>query len=485
MIKPMVRGHPPGPVMEGRKVLRCRAAVPLLLGFLALTGCDGILDVDEAGIIVFEDVEAEGPTAIPAIVAGVVGNYQELVDNIIRYAALLTDEMILAGTFEDRLQVDRRRILVNNDVLTDAVYGPLHRTRMQADTTVFLLQERLGDPLYVDVEEELREGIALGKLYGGYTRLWLGELYCWSILTGMFPENRPLLPDDRILQALRFLQEAETLAAIGGMEEIRLAAIVGQARANLWLGNYSQASTLVADVPRDFVFDAEYSQNDPVQFNEMYMFTWGEMQQIRWTVGDGTSPTRGSEQWEHLELFLDLNLLRSEPEGFAAFSSSIPVVLQTLYSRADTGVLVASGAEAALIRAEVAVRAGQTAPAEQLLNDLRADFSLRATILRDVDPPDADNELEPLALSGNLVADLRTVAAERARELWLTGDRMTTSRRLRRDPRTAINLFPRVKTGSSGGDDSAFPMVQLELDNNTNLSSADACPVGQAPGSWW
>ena len=330
--------------------------VALLAGLLALSGCDGILDVDEAGIIVFEDVEAEGPTAIPALVAGVVGNYHELVDNIIRYAALLTDEMILAGTFEDRLQVDRRRIQVNNDVLTDAVYAPLHRTRMQADTTVFLLQERLGDPVFADVEDEIREGIALGKLYGGYARLWLGELYCWSILTGMFPENRPLPPDERIVQALGFLQEAETLAAIGGMEEIRFAAIVGQARAHLWLGNYTLAGTLAGDVPRDFVFDAEYSQNDPAQFNEMYMFTWGDMQQIRWTVGDGTATTRGSERWEHLDLFLDLQLLRSEPEGFSAFSSSIPVTLQTLYGRADTGVLVASGAEAMLIRAEVAVR---------------------------------------------------------------------------------------------------------------------------------
>ena len=479
--------------VAGRRLARCLPGwggvgrgrqVALLAGMLALAGCDGILDVDEAGIIVFEDVEAEGPTAIPALVAGVVGNYHELVDNIIRYAALLTDEMILAGTFEDRLQVDRRRIQVNNDVLTGAVYAPLHRTRMQADTTVFLLQERLGDPAFADVEDDLREGIAFGKLYGGYARLWLGELYCWSILTGMFPENRPLPPDERIVQALGFLQEAETLAAIGGMEEIRFAAIVGQARAHLWLGNYSQAGTLAGDVPRDFVFDAEYSQNDPEQFNEMYMFTWGDLQQIRWTVGDGTATTRGSERWEHLDLFLDLELLRSEPEGFSAFSSSIPVTLQTLYGRADTGVLVASGAEAMLIRAEAAVRAGRTGEAEALLNDLRSDYSLRTTILRDVEPPDAANELAQLTLVGGLVADLRTVAAERARELWLTGDRMTTSRRLRRDPWSAIDLFPPVKTENSGGDDIAFPIPQLELDNNPNLSAADACPVGQAPGSW-
>ena len=459
--------------------------LPLTLaGLVSLTACDGILDIDETGIIVFEDLEAGGPSAIPPIVAGMVGRYQESVDDIIRYAALLTDEMILSGTFETRQQVDRRRILVNNGTLEGAVYTPLHQARMQADTTVDLLQVRLTDPAFVEVQDEIREGIALGKLYGGFSRMWLAELYCWSILTGMFPESEPLMPNARMLQALGFLQEAETLAAIAGLEEIRLAAIVGQARANLWLGSYSQATTLAAEVPRDFEYGSEYSQNDPGQFNEMYVFTWGDTQPIRWTVGDGTSTTRGGERWEHLDQFLALKLLRDEPEGFTAFSSSIPVLLQTLYSRADAEVLVASGAEATLIRAEVAVRDGQTEMAEQLLNDLRTDYSLRATIGWGVEPPEPTDALQPLTFTGDFTEDLRTVASERARELWLTGDRLTTSRRLRRDPAVDIDLFPPIKTGISGGDDIAFPIVQLELDNNPNLSSGDACPAGQAVGSW-
>ena len=209
------------------------------------------------------------------------------------------------------------------------------------------------------------------------------------------------------------------------------------------------------------------------------MFTWGDIQAIRWTVGDGTRPTRGNERWEHFDEFISLNLLEFEPEGFTAFSSIFPVSLQGLYNRADSRVLMASGAEAMLIRAEAAVRSGQTATAEQLLNDLRSDYSLRATIQWGVDPPDSADELTDLTLAGTLAQDLRTVAAERARELWLTGDRLTTSRRLRLDPTVNIDLFPPVKTRISGGDDIAFPIVQLELDNNPNLSSGDACPAGQ------
>ena len=456
----------------------------VLAGVLVLPACDGILDIDQTGIIVFDDVEAAGPAAVPVLVNGMVGNYQEAVDDIIRYSALLTDEMIVSGTFETRLQVDRRRIQVNNATLTGAMYTPLHQARMQADTTVNLLQNRLQDPAFEEVLDELNEGIALGKLYGGFSRIWMAELYCWSILTGMFPESSPLVPDNRMLQALIFLQEAETLAAIAGLEEIRLAAIAGQARAHLWLRNFPQAATLAAEVPRDFVHWAEFSQNDPVQYNEMYMFTWGDIQLIRWTVGDGTTQTRGNERWEHFDEFLSLNLLEFEPEGFTAFTSSIPVSLQGLYNRADSRVLSASGAEAMLIRAEVAVRSGQTATAEQLLNDLRSDYSLRATIQWGVDPPDSVDELTDLTLAGTLAQDLRTVAAERARELWLTGDRLTTSRRLRLDPTVNIDLFPPVKTRINGGDDIAFPIVQLELDNNPNLGSGDACPAGQTIGSW-
>ena len=114
--------------------------------------------------------------------------------------------------------------------------------------------------------------------------------------------------------------------------------------------------------------------------------------------------------------------------------------------------------------------------------NLRSDYSLRATVQWGVDPPDSGNELVDLTLAGTFAQDLRTVAAERARELWLTGDRLTTSRRLRLDPTVNIDLFPPVKTRSNGGDDIAFPIVQLELDNNP--SSGDACPAGQTIGSW-
>jgi hypothetical protein len=157
--------------------------------------------------------------------------------------------------------------------------------------------------------------------------------------------------------------------------------------------------------------------------------------------------------------------------------------MQQIYSRPDASILLASGIEARLIRAEAAVRAGDTSGAEALLNDLRSDYSLRATVQWDVDPPEAGSALQPLVLADSLELDVETVAGERARELWLTGDRLTTARRLRRDPTVTIDLFPQ-KAGVNGGDDIAFPIVQLELEENPSLVSTQACPPGQVIGRW-
>ena len=471
--------------MRGVTVTSSRvSASVVLISTLGLQGCDaGILDVDDSAIIVPQDLDAAGPAAIPTLVNGVVGAYHEAVDGAVRYSAMLTDEMIFAGTFPTRFQVEARRIQASNSDLADEMYTPLHRARLQADTTAFLLEKRLADPVFAEFEGLLLQGIAIAKLYAGYTRLWLGELYCWRILTGMLPEDSPVLPDDRIAEALGVLQEAGARAGALGLFPVQFAAMVGQARAHLWLGQYLEAAAVSAQVPPGFVYRAEYSANNQDQYNGMYAFTWGDTESIRWTVGDGTAGFSAGERWEHLELFVALNLLRNRPFGFAALSGAVPVVLQTLYNERGSDMLMASWIEAVLIRAEVAVRNGETALAEDLLNGLRSDYSVRATLEWGVDPPEGGNLLLDIELSGDVATDLKAVVDERARELWLTGDRQVTSRRLRRDPQVDLDLFP-SKVSIGGGDDIAFPIVQIELDNNPSLSAGDACPSGQTSGSW-
>ena len=147
-----------------RRLVFCSA----LLLVPVLAACDGLLDVDTSGILTPGDLDAAGPASVTPMIFGFIGNYHEAADDVARYASLITDEMISAGSFGGRQQVDARLIQPSNTVLTNAMYSPLHQARHLADTTELVLQERLQDPAYGSVVPDILSGIALSKLYGGY-----------------------------------------------------------------------------------------------------------------------------------------------------------------------------------------------------------------------------------------------------------------------------------------------------------------------------
>ena len=120
--------------MRRRKGVRRSVALGPVL--LLAAACGSLIDVDEGGVIDFEDLDEAGPSGVPALVNGIVGAYQEALDDVVRYATLMTDEMIMSGTFETRVDVDRRRIQPSNETLTGSIYTQIHVARMQADTRI-------------------------------------------------------------------------------------------------------------------------------------------------------------------------------------------------------------------------------------------------------------------------------------------------------------------------------------------------------------
>ena len=57
-------------------------ACTTLLATVALSGCEGVLEIDQGGIIVLDDVLAGGPSAVEPLVNGMVATYQEAVDDL-------------------------------------------------------------------------------------------------------------------------------------------------------------------------------------------------------------------------------------------------------------------------------------------------------------------------------------------------------------------------------------------------------------------
>lgn len=417
--------------IPGRIVIAAGAA-------LALSACSSDLHVSDPVNLTPEDLGASAPIGIT--INGARGAFQRAYDRHILYTDLLADAFVAAGTFPYQAEVDDRIVRANNEGLLGDMYVPLSVARFMADTAIALLDLAKGG---VGVDEQARlEGVAQSRYFGGYTRALLAEAYCASAISG----GPALTSDERMADALAVFQEAEAMATTANSPELVAASRLGQARAQLWLGNYPAAAAAAALVPASgFLVEAVYSNASVAQKNFVVRETYGVDEAIRFTVGDGTVDFLNNEKFPYLEDFIAIGLIERRPD-LAAFNSLVPVVAQTKMKTGDAPIPMGSSAEAALIRAEVLLRAGDRGGAAALVNPLRAAWSL-----------------PPISFTGPLTADLRVMAEERSRELYLTGERLATLRRYLKD---GVDLFP---TGT-GGTATCFPVPQQELDTNPNAN---------------
>ena len=487
-----------------RSALGTMAASALVLA--ALAGCDGsLLDVEDPDNV--QPSSELSPGDIPSRFGGVVSDFANMYDFYVLYAGLLTDEFVLAGTFPTRLEIDRREPNSSNSSIDEEVWEPLSVSRASADALVEQFGDALGDPDFAGTEDQLRQGIAFGTLLGGYDRIYFAEIFCQSIFGGQDdlprigsapPESAPVSSSDRMQQALQLLRQAETAAADADEEDVGLAALVGQARAQMWLGNHQEAADLVAGVPDDFVFLVEYSDNTIAQENEVFQQTWNvNTGGLRWTVGDGSDASRGNERWGYFDEWVDQGLVlpasvAAGPAGKNAFNGTSPVSLQTLYAGrsgqagSDAPIVLASGWEARMIEAENELRGGSPEVAQGIVNDLLEDPDQAANPMVQVMPslaePSAtgdftDEQLgafDPVDFGDEpLQGDLAELARARAAGLWMTGERQSTLRRFAEEfgDRSALGLYP-----DRPGDAISLPVPSAEVDNNSNIGSA--CPAG-------
>lgn len=331
---------------------------------LAFMGCE--LDVADPAVV--RDDELAGPASVPTVINGVIGDLATATEHYTLYASMFTDEMILAGTFPTRLEVDERRIVRSNATVTGEVAENLQVARSQAQTMASNFEGFLGDDDFSDVEGQLLEGIAIGKYVEGLMLLQMGVLYCETPIKS----GGSALPSNQIVsQAFTAFEEAESAAQTAGLSDWEQAALVGQARAQLWLGNHGQARTIAGGVDAGHRLFVEYSTNDPDQFNKVFDLTHGSQNQvIRWTVGDGTQSERANEKFALYDLFADsLGIVDPDDPDLSAFNSSISVQAQLIYDEPDDDILLSNGLHARLIEAEALIRSGNAGCDQALLED--------------------------------------------------------------------------------------------------------------------
>ncbi len=309
----------------------------------ASTACDQVLEVNNPGDVTEEGLRGE--EALPVVVNGVYGDLQDAYDEAVQFAALFTDELVHSGSFPSFAQVDDRAITPPNVEMED-LYTELGTARFTADRAVTNIREVLGPG--ADSSALLAAVLA----FGGYARILLADNFC-QITIDVGP---PLSPAEVYGQAIELFSQAIPVAQAAGADSLLNLALVGRARARLNTGDLGGAAADAAQVPSDFVFVIDYSDNSAREENELVIFTRDRREM---SVGE---PFRNTGD-PRVPVCAGLEC-PFETEGEFGPDNATPLFVQLKYADRSSNIRLASGTEAALIAAEAA---GQDVAQERAL----------------------------------------------------------------------------------------------------------------------
>jgi hypothetical protein len=269
--------------------------------------------------------------------------------------------------------------------------------------------------------------------------------------------------------AARDTQSANTSA----VQYEAMRATIGLARALAYEGNLDSAALVASGVPDTYADSIERSANSPAEQNGIYYYT---TQEVRYGITSGEGGN-------------GLNFAIDGANGDPRIAVGAPNNIQTIigydgftldtiqqkYPQYGSSGILASAAEARLIQAEDYLKNGSAGQAKAQLNLAR----------RDVVPGMDTLSVLPTAFD----AQIDTLFAERAYDLWLTGHRIGDLRRLVRPTGGPLPGYGRdqatewptgiyFKNGSYGTN--VALLVPRNEDNNPLYTDA-RCNGGSTP----
>src|SRR6266581_4734199 len=414
---------------------RLKGALSAIFAAAALTACsrDKILTVTDPDIIDPSNVasaEAAEALRLGALtrLSDVTGGLQgsgSLNEGIFHFSGVVADEWRSTDTFVQRDEADSRSITEPNTAMTLEARG-LNRTRVAAIQAIPVLRQWKNNIIYGDPETNVQI----------YTRAKA------SFDTAV--QNAPA-GDAR----------ADTVKWLAGIEK---------ARVQLDLGDVAGAGTTIttAAVPDNFRFSMFYTQ--VIQDNQIWALNNSAG---RWMVANnegplGLNPRDANDPRVPICIGGSAACKTFDPNQTrtTSFDNNFgpgTFLVQLVWPTREANIGIATGTEARLIEAEVALRTGDAVTFMNKLNQLRANFN---TFKQPSDPCSATTQISgcpTVPTGGSLPALVDPVTQtgredllfrERAFWLWSTGHRLADLRRLVR---------PVSEGGFGRAENSVFP----------------------------
>ncbi len=395
-----------------RRVTELAHGLWLVVGLAAgaglLAGCSDLTEVDAPDVVLPDALD--NPTGALVRRAGAIGKLATAFSLQAAHSGILADE------FADRtanIISDRRTITPDQD--SRYPYGSLSSARINALRAITTLQHFNPDP-----PERIGELFALV----GYVELMFAENMCAGVPLGDLADDQvsPGQPRSRAELLERALADFDSAASYAtGSETILNLARVGRGRTLLARGDVTAAGDAVATVPIGFAYQVQYATNG-TQSNRVYQLI-GDAHDVSVADGEGGNGLP----------FISAADPRLPTQDIGPGSAGGRVYNFAGNTSVAAPIMLASGVEAYLIRAEAALGAGQPDAAASLLNDLRAQAITPAMAALSTDSTTNSSE----------VARVDVLFRERAFWLFGTGHRHGDLRRLvRQYGRPLEGTFP-------------------------------------------
>jgi hypothetical protein len=406
-------------------------AAGVLAGSLIMAGCSDLLDVNAESRVQAENLNDPGFAGL--LVRSAIGDFECALAQYVMLTGTVADEFIgvhiyssEAGDYDRRsVSAARQQYATYECGSFGAIYQPLSTAIYQADNA---LEKLTG---WTDAQVPGRaQLIQQAQAYAGYGRVLLGEGFC----TAAINLSAELTSDQVFAQA-----EALFTQAIAGPDATMANfARLGRARARRNLNNSAGALTDAQAIPAGFSVVARYSDATNRNRNEVFG---------RNNRDYGISVEAVNHNPTHMGV-PDPRVRATNTGDFGPNGRDI-VWAQQKYPTAAASIPIARYAEARLIIAELA--GGQTAV--NIINEFHLANGL------------------PLFASVDPAAIRAHVIEERARELFLEGQRLWDIRRFDLPFNPPVGA-PYPVLGGSYGTTRCFPLPDLERDNNPNIGSS-------------
>jgi starch-binding outer membrane protein, SusD/RagB family len=410
----MMRLNPPRMTGRGRAL----GGSALLVASTVLFGACSIDDM-----LTVDDIDVTTPDALldPANIEAVralgIGDFAVAFggagtsEGVAGFSGVTADEFHHIGSWQWIRESDTRIISEDNSGVT-TVFRALHRARVSTGKAI---------EAYETIAPNTAAHAEQVNLHA-YTYVFFAENFCSGIpfsqsQAGIYTYGQPLPTDSVYNRATATFDRALALANQANSAPQRYLAQVGKARALMGLNRYAEAAALVADVPSSFVYNSEHSENTGRQNNGIFAVTRNRREY-------GLSHREGGNGVAFRQEPADPRVPWTR--GERAFDTMLRAFEQAKYPARGTSIVLASGIEATLIRAEAALNRGQSDAYLTHLNSLRAGINLPA-----------------LSDPGAPAARVDQFFTERAMWLFGTGNRLSDLRRLvRQYGRSQETVFP-------------------------------------------